>query len=253
MHILLTNDDGIYAPGIYALYLELKKIGKVTVVAPDSEKSAVGHGITLSHPIFYRKCNRKGSFFGYGVKGTPADCVKFAVSVLLKNNRPDVVISGINLGPNDGCSVFYSGTVAGAREGALIGIPSMAVSLDTFRDPCFVYAAKCTTKLIKFLMKNNVPKGTFLNVNVPNKKFSQIKGIKMTRQCMTPIHGTFRKRTDPSLREYYWMTAKTPVKRKDMSFDTYALNAGYVTVTPIASDSTDHLFLKEMNSWKMMT
>lgn len=251
MHILLTNDDGIYAPGIYTIYEELKKIGKVTVVAPDSEKSAVGHGITLSHPIFYKKCNRKGKFFGYGIKGTPADCVKFAVSVLLKKDKPDVVISGINLGPNDGCSVFYSGTVAGAREGALCGIPSMAVSLDAFSDPYFTYAAKCAKKLTPFLMKNNIPKGTFLNVNVPNKKVSQIKGIRMTKQCMIPIHGTFRKRTDPSLREYYWMTAKSPVKRNDTSLDTYALNDGYVTVTPIASDSTDHSFLEEMNHWKV--
>ncbi len=117
-HILLTNDDGIYADGIYALFLELKKVAKVTVVAPDAEQSSVGHAITLSHPIWYKKVNRKGNFFGYGISGTPADCVKFAVSVNLKT-KPDLVISGINCGPNDGCSVFYSRTVAGAREGAL--------------------------------------------------------------------------------------------------------------------------------------
>ena len=122
MHILLTNDDGIYAEGIYALYQELKKIAKVSVIAPDSEKSSVGHGITLAHPIWFKKINRKGRFFGYAISGTPADCVKFATSVLLKR-KPDMVVSGINLGPNDGCSVHYSGTVAGAREGALLGIP----------------------------------------------------------------------------------------------------------------------------------
>src|SRR3990167_9211343 len=114
MKILLTNDDGIYAEGIYALYKELVKVGDVTVVAPDSERSSVGHGITLSHPILFKKVNRKGRFFGYGISGTPADCVKFGVRVVLKR-KPDLLVSGINLGANDGCSVFYSGTVAGAR------------------------------------------------------------------------------------------------------------------------------------------
>jgi len=251
MHILLTNDDGIYAPGIYALYLELKKIGRVTVVAPDSERSSVGHGITLSHPIWHKKCYRKEKFFGHGVSGTPADCVKFATSVLLKKDRPDVVVSGINLGPNDGCSVIYSGTVAGAREGALVGIPSIAISLGSFVDHNFGYAAKCGAKLVKKMSKHEMPKGTFLNVNVPNKKASAIKGIKMTQQCMIPIHGVFRKRKDPSAREYYWMTAKMPVKRPQLEFDTYALSSDYVTVTPIQCDSTDHQFLQELQDWKV--
>src|SRR3989338_7858028 len=150
MRILLTNDDGIYADGIYALYLELKKIGTVTVAAPDSERSSVGHGITLAHPIWDKRVNRKGQFFGIGISGTPADCVKFAVAVLLKR-KPDVVVSGINLGHNDGCSVFYSGTVAGAREGALMGIPSLAVSLGTFVNPNFSVVAKYTAKLAKII------------------------------------------------------------------------------------------------------
>ena len=111
MNILLTNDDGIYAEGIYALYRELRKLADVTVVAPDSEKSSVGHGITLTHPIWQKKVHRKGKFFGYGISGTPADCVKFGISVIMKK-KPDLVVSGINFGANDGCSVFYSGTVA---------------------------------------------------------------------------------------------------------------------------------------------
>src|SRR3989338_604903 len=153
MRILLTNDDGIYADGIYALYLELKKIGAVTVVAPDSERSSVGHGITLAHPIWDKRVNRKGRFFGIGISGTPADCVKFAVAVILKR-KPDVVVSGINLGHNDGCSVFYSGTVAGVREGALMGIPSIAVSLATFINPDFSFAAQCAAKLTKLSVQN---------------------------------------------------------------------------------------------------
>lgn len=250
MHVLLTNDDGIYAEGIYALYLELKKLGTVTVVAPDSEKSSVGHGITLAHPIWDKRVNRKGRFFGVGISGTPADCVKFAVGVLLKR-KPDVVVSGINLGHNDGCSVFYSGTVAGAREGALMGIPSIAVSLATFVNPDFKNAADYGAKLTKLVYKNGIPQGTLLNVNVPNKKKSQIKGIKMTRQGLVPIHGTFHKRTDPNFREYHWMTGKIPVRKKDDSVDSSALNNNYVTVTPIQRDQTDYSFLDELNHWKV--
>jgi len=160
-------------------------------------------------------------------------------------------VSGINLGHNDGCSVFYSGTVAGAREGALMGIPSIAVSLATFVNPDFTYAAKYGAKLVKLTTKRKMPKGTFLNVNVPNKKPSQIKGIRMTRQGMIQIHGTFRKRINPDGKEYYWMSGKMPVRKKDDTVDSYALNSSYVTVTPIGNDQTDYSFLKKLKSWEM--
>ena len=244
MNILLTNDDGIYADGILALYRELKKIGVVTVVAPDSEKSSVGHGITLAHPIRLRKVNRKSKLFGYGVTGTPADCVKFGVSVILKK-KPNLVISGINFGANDGCSVFYSGTVAGAREGALLGIPAMAISLATFVNPDFKFAAKTGAGLAKFLYEHPLAPGTFLNVNVPAVPSRQIKGIRMTRQGLVPIHGSFQKRSDPNLRDYYWMTGKVPPHKTELNVDTYALHQNYVTVTPIHSDLTDDPALKE--------
>lgn len=248
MQILLTNDDGIYAEGIFALYQELKKVGQVTVAAPDSERSSVGHGITLAHPIWYKKVRRKDRFFGYGISGTPADCVKFAVNVLLKR-KPDLVISGINLGANDGCSVFYSGTVAGARESALMGISSMAVSLATFTDPEFKPAARYAARLAKAVLKSGIPKGSFLNVNVPNLSLKQIKGVTCTRQGTVPIHGAFHKRFDPNLKEYYWLTGKAPVHKNDNSVDTYALNNGYVTVTPVQSDTTDYQFLGQLRKW----
>ena len=149
MRILLTNDDGIYAPGIYAAYKELSKIADVMVVAPKSEQSSVGHGITLFYPLFVKKISPEKHFDGHAVSGKPADCVKFAVSVLLKGKKPDMVISGINFGGNDGCSVFYSGTVAAAREGALMGINSFAISLNSFDDPEFLASAKFTAKLAK--------------------------------------------------------------------------------------------------------
>lgn len=249
MRILLTNDDGIEAEGIYALYLQLKKLGPVSVVAPESERSSVGNAITLAHPLWKKKVYRKGRLFGTSVSGTPADCVKFALAVL--KCKPDVVVSGINLGHNDGCSVFYSGTVAGAREGSLMGIPSLAVSLDTFTRPDFAYAARLAAKIVKKIAKEKLPKGTFLNINVPNKKASQIKGIKMTRQGLVPIHGRFRKRKDPGQREYYWMTGVMPVKMKDNRIDSTALLNDYVTVTPIQNDQTDHTFLEQLEHWKV--
>jgi len=250
MNILLTNDDGIYAEGIYAAYRELKKIGKVTVVAPDMERSSVGHGITLSHPIWQKRVNRKGQSFGVGISGTPADCIKFAISILLKK-KPDIVVSGINLGPNDGCSVFYSGTVAGAREGALLGIPSLAISLAAFLNPDFRYAAKCSAKLVKHIIKNGLPRGTFLNVNVPCVSLSKMKGMVVTRQGTVPIHGVFRKRIDPHLREYYWMTGKAPRLKATKEVDTYALRRHYVTVTPIQSDLTDYHFFQKLKMWRL--
>ncbi len=239
MRILLTNDDGIYSEGIYALYIELKKLGTVTVVAPDSERSSVGHGITLSHPIFYKKIRRRDRFFGYAVSGTPADSVKFAISILLKA-KPNLIVSGVNLGANDGCSVFYSGTVAAAREGALFGIPSIAVSLNTFVNPHFKPAAHYAARCARIFLRHKIPRGTFLNVNVPHAPLKEIKGIKVTRQGTQPIHSSFKRRKDPNLREYYWMTGRLIVKKKDVDVDIYALKNNYVTVTPIQCDSTDY-------------
>lgn len=249
MHILLTNDDGIYADGLYALYRELRKIATVTVVAPESERSSVGHGITLAHPIWYKKIQRKNKPFGYAISGTPADCVKFAVAVILKR-KPDLVISGINLGANDGCSVFYSGTVAGAREGALLGIPSIAISLATFVQANFSYAARLGRRLASALYRQKMPKRIFWNVNVPNVKASQINGIKIVRQGTTPIHSQFTRRTDPHFRRYYWMSGKLPPTQKDDT-DTSALHRHYVTVTPILCDLTDYDLMKKLSGWEM--
>jgi 5'-nucleotidase len=249
MQILLTNDDGIYAEGVAALAKTLARVGVVTVVAPDSERSAVSHGITLAHPIWFKKVKRRNRFFGYGISGTPADCVKFGVGVILKK-KPDLVVSGVNQGDNDGCSVFYSGTVAGAREGALLGIPSIAISLASFDSNAdFRYAAEFGARLAKKVFQEGLPGETFLNVNVPDKKASQIKGVRVTRQGMTPIHCEFRRRFDPNLREYYWMTGKVPQRKKDLSIDTYALHQGYVTLTPVHCNLTDERVIQDITEW----
>ena len=245
MRILLTNDDGIYAEGIHAAYKELSKIAEVTVVAPDAEQSSVGHGITLFYPLFDKKVSPEKLFHGHAVSGKPADCVKFAIGVLLKGKKPDLVISGINYGGNDGCSVFYSGTVAGAREGCLEGIDSFAISLDCFDNPDFSIAAKFTAKLAKWVYQNPLPKGTFLNVNVPQGK---PKGARFTRQGTEAIHGTFEKRKCPHDRHYYWMGAKSPDHKNDNGIDTYALKNKYITITPILSDLTNEDFLSKTHS-----
>ena len=247
MKILLTNDDGIYAPGIYAIYKDLIKFADVTVVAPDVEQSSVGHGITLFYPLFVRKVKRKDKFFGYAVSGKPADCVKLGLEIILKGKKPDLVVSGINLGNNDGCSVFYSGTVAGAREGTLMGIDSMALSLDSFDNPKFEKSAKIGAKLAKLIFKNKLPQGTFLNVNVPP---GAIKGILPTLQGAEPIHGHFKIRRNPHDKIYYWMTGKNPTHVNDNSIDTYALKNGYATVNPVHCSLTDEKFLDKLHQWK---
>ncbi len=166
MLILLTNDDGIHAPGLFALYQALKPEHDLCVVAPESEMSAVGHAITLTSPIRVKKIRKNGMDYGFAVQGTPADCVKIAVQELLEI-PPDVILSGINLGANVGVNILYSGTVSAATEGAFLGIRSAAISLDTIKDPDFSFAANFSKELIRFMLMANLQDGIALNVNIP--------------------------------------------------------------------------------------
>ena len=241
MHILLTNDDGIRAPGIAALYKTLTKAGRVTVLAPEGERSSVSQAITLDHPLYYKSVVFAGKVKGHSLSGTPADCVKFALAVILKNDKPDMVVSGINRGSNDGCSVFYSGTVAAAREASLSGLPAIAVSLDQWDNPDFAHAGVTGLSVVRWVAKKGLPKGTFLNVNVPSGKSI---GIRWTSQCRMPIHGDFQQRKDPAGREYYWMTGRPPASNSEKTSDSYLLSRGFATVTPVHCDSTDYNTLK---------
>ena len=166
LHVLISNDDGIAAPGIHALVKEIRKIAKVTVVAPDRQQSAVGHAITMNYPLRAIPYERDGEFFGYAVDGTPADAVKLGVRYLLKE-RPDLVVSGINHGSNTAINILYSGTVSAATEGTVLGIPSIAVSLTTYDEADFTYAAKFSARLAAVVLERGLPAGTLLNVNVP--------------------------------------------------------------------------------------
>ncbi len=251
MHILLTNDDGVHADGLRAMYQALSKVGKVTVVAPDGERSSISQAITLQHPIYHREIVFQGKNKAHAVSGTPADCVKFAVAVLFKGCRPDMVVSGINHGSNDGCSVFYSGTVGAAREGALLGIPSLAVSLDCRSLRNFVQAASIGVRVLRKLSVTETPGGTFFNLNVPDLASGQVKGIRLARQCRVPIHGEFRVRKDPTGRTYYWMTGRPPASGKETLSDSWLIKRGYAVVAPIHCDTTNYVFLNQTVSQKM--
>lgn len=246
--ILVSNDDGIDAPGIYALVHELKKMGEVTVVAPDKQQSAVGHAITMNYPLRVTQFSKNGSFFGLAVEGTPADCVKLAVHTLLPR-RPDILVSGINHGSNTAINIIYSGTVSAATEGTVLGIPSIAMSLTTYDKPDFRYAAKFARKLASFILKKGMPKGTLLNVNIPSVKEKEIRGIKVTRQGKTRWDDTFEVRRDPYNKEYYWLTGELEVIDHSDDTDQIAVMNNYVSITPIQYDLTDYNLLKKMRTW----
>jgi 5'-nucleotidase len=248
LHILVSNDDGIDAPGIYALVQELKKIARVTVVAPDEQRSAVGHAITMNYPLRVRKFSKNGEFFGYGVDGTPADSVKIGVRTILQE-KPDLLISGINHGSNTAINIIYSGTVSAATEGTILGIPSIAVSLTTYDKPDFRFAAKLSRKLAELLLKYGLPKDTLLNVNVPPIKEKDIRGIRITKQGKSRWDDTFDVRRDPNNKEYYWLTGKLDVLDSTEDTDLIAILNKYVSITPIQFDLTNYKALPDLKDW----
>jgi len=251
MKILLTNDDGIFADGIYALFKEMKQLGDVIAVAPASEQSAVGHAITLMNPLRINEVNRHGEFFGYAVNGTPADCVKLAVHALMEE-RPEVVVSGVNLGANIGTSVIYSGTVSAATEGTILGIPSIAVSLATFSNPDFRFASKFARKLASTVLeKGGLPRGTLLNVNIPALPEAEIAGVEITCNSDSRFEDIFEKRLDPRKRVYYWSAGVEQTFDLRDGTDSAALRAKKVSITPIHFDMTDHAQVETIKSWNL--
>lgn len=248
LHILICNDDGIDAPGIYALAQEIRKFARVTVVAPDRQQSAVGHAITMQYPLRAMPFNKNGEFFGYAVKGTPADAVKLAVKQLLKEPA-DILLSGINHGSNTAINIMYSGTVSAATEGTILGIPSIAVSLTTYEEPDFAVAARFAAHLAQLVAEKGLPSGTLLNVNVPNLPVKEIRGVKITSQGRSSWDDTFDVRCDPAGREYFWLTGHMNITDTDPGTDQVAIGEGYISVTPIHYDLTDRDALVEMRGW----
>jgi 5'-nucleotidase len=250
--ILISNDDGIDAPGIEALAREMKKLGEVTVVAPDKQRSAVGHAITMNYPLRSTKFYKRGKFFGYAIEGTPADCVKLAVRSLLPS-PPDIVVSGVNHGSNTAINVIYSGTVSAATEGTILGIPSLAVSLTTYGKADFRPAAGFARKLATLVLQNGLPHGTLLNVNVPAIPGKKIRGVRFTRQGKTRWDDTFDVRTDPNNKEYFWLTGKLEVIDHSSETDEIAIREQYISVTPIQYDLTDYSALTKLRRWNVRT
>jgi 5'-nucleotidase len=250
MKILLTNDDGIMAPGIQAMYRQLKKSAEVTVIAPEAERSAVGHAITLFDPLRVQEFKGPRGFAGLALNGTPADCVKIAVRAILEE-PPDLVISGINRGANVGTNVLYSGTVSAATEGALLGIPSMAVSV-TGSVRSFRPAAVIAARLAEKINRSGLPADVSLNVNIPALPLKEIKGIKVTRLGSLRVTEWFDRRTDPTDRVYYWQAGESVIRQgNDLEVDDAALSSGYVSVTPLHLDLTSHSFREKLGRWNL--
>jgi 5'-nucleotidase len=247
VNILLTNDDGIHHEALWALQEVLSCQHKVCVVAPDKERSAVGHSITLATPLRFNKVQTNGGW-GYAVSGTPADCVKLAVLEILQA-RPDLVVSGINPGPNVGINLNYSGTVSAAKEAALMGIPAIAVSQMAAPDHGYKAAADFVQVLITEVTGKGLPSGTFLNVNIPACALVDIEGIRVTRQETSPLREILHKRIDPRNQTYYWRGIETHTVNQGADTDVGALSHNYISVTPVHCDMTDYQAMEHIKRW----
>lgn len=246
MHILVTNDDGIQAPGIRALAAALRALGKVTVVAPDRERSATGHAITVHSPLRVRRIADYPADEAYSLDGTPADCVKIAVEAL-PLDKFDLVISGINRGPNLGTDVLYSGTVSAAVEAAILGLPAIAISLADFRDAGFESAAQFAVKIAHEWRSQDLPPDTLLNVNWPR---AEAKGVVVTTLGRRRYANTFEKRQDPSGRDYFWMGGDVD-QDETPDTDVWAIASGYASITPIHFDLTNYKLISQVRSWNI--
>ena len=239
MNILLTNDDGIHAEGLWALYRCFTGYHQVAVVAPDRERSAIGHAITLNQPLRAEKISINGAARGYAVNGTPADCIKLGIQEILAD-RPDLVVAGINPGANVGVNLNYSGTVAAAKEAALCGTLGIAVSIEGRRSENYDDVAAFIKNLGEMVFRKGLPFGTFLNVNMPDCPLKKIAGVKVSRQGVTELSDYVDKRRDPRNRTYYWQGKDMQSFEADPEIDGTALSQNYISITPVKCDMTDY-------------
>jgi 5'-nucleotidase len=250
MRILLTNDDGIQASGLWALYHAFADRHQVTVVAPDRERSAVSHGITLHDPIRLHKVRQNGCPEGFSVTGTPADCVKLGLTEVFET-RPDLVLAGINPGANVGINLNYSGTVAAAKEAALSGIPAMAVSIIYPGDRNVAEAARFAETIACRIHEQGLPPGTFLNVNFPDLPMADIRGVRWSRQGTHLFEQHFEKRIDPRDRTYYWQGCDRQENYDHPDIDGAVLADRCISITPIKCDMTDYDALRDLSRWTL--
>ncbi len=246
MHILLTNDDGIQAPGLRALYHAFIEAGhRVSCIAPVTEQSAVGHAVTISLPLRVKEFKENG-FRGRGVYGTPVDCVKLALACLLEDDKPDMVASGINAGANVGVDLLYSGTVSAATEGAFLGFPALAVSYDDFNPGDLSEQAHYAAQLVERLTLRDLPPKCVLNLNFPARPMAETKSLTICRHTSAMWEDWYDQRQDPRGRPYYWLTGVIPPEKVSVDTDRALLTAGHATLTPLRFDFTDHALLTRL-------
>ncbi|HYQ90194.1 MAG TPA: 5'/3'-nucleotidase SurE [Candidatus Binatia bacterium] len=247
MEILVTNDDGIHADGLRALAAALRPLGNVTVIAPDREQSAASHALTLHRPLRIKKVE-EGVL---SVDGTPTDCVLLGVHGFMKQKRPDLVVSGINHGPNMGNDTSYSGTVAAAVEGTFLGIPSVAVSLATWGEADFTAAGGVAHDLVETFLAHGIRPGMCISVNIPPIPRASMKGVRVTRLGKRVFRDVIVEKTDPRGKLYYWIGGEDPTWEPDERSDFNAVNEGYVSVTPLLLELTDYKAIVEMEAWRL--
>ncbi|ALM48744.1 stationary phase survival protein SurE [Flavobacterium psychrophilum] len=250
--ILVTNDDGISAPGLRALISVMKELGDVAVVAPDSPQSATGHAITINNTLTINKVDIDPDIeTEYSCSGTPVDCVKFAVSEIL-HRKPDLCVSGINHGSNSSINVIYSGTMSAAVEAGIEGIPAIGFSLLDYNwNADFEQIKSAIRKITTEVLENGLPEGVILNVNFPKLKEKEIKGIKVCRQAKAMWQERFDKRQSPMGKDYYWLTGKFVNLDNGEDTDEWALEHGYISVVPVQFDLTAHHAMQTLNTWNL--
>lgn len=250
--ILVTNDDGITAPGLRALIRFMNEVGDVVVVAPDSPQSGMGHAITLDNTLYSKKVTidpKNGAKEEYSCSGTPADCVKMGLQVILER-RPDICISGINHGANSSINVIYSGTMSAAIEAGIEGIPSIGFSLcDYSWEANFEPPKTHIQNIVREALKKGMPQGVVLNVNIPKREEADYRGIKICRQARANWKEKFDKRTSPSGKDYYWLTGEFELLDKGEDTDEWALSNGFISVVPTQFDLTAHHAMQHINNW----
>jgi 5'-nucleotidase len=250
MHILVTNDDGVWAPGIYALQAVLRTLPdiRISIIAPAENQSAVGHRKTLYDPLRIDPVTLNGGIEAFACSGSPADAIALALMGFVKE-PVDLVVSGINQGANLAQDITYSGTVTAAMEAVLYGVPAIAFSLDSYKEPAFDAAAKFARQFVPFVMSQELPELTLLNVNVP---VGEIKGVRATRQGRRRYHDTLVERVDPGGRPYYWIGGERPTgDTEEVGTDVWASAQGYISITPIRLDMTARRFLESMQDWSV--
>lgn len=248
MHILVTNDDGVDAPGLLALQQALQEIGEVTVFAPDHNWSAAGHTKTMHKPLRVSQATLPDGTLAYSTTGAPSDCVALVILGIL-DHQPDLVVSGVNQGANVGHDITYSGTIAAAMEAVIFGIPALAVSLDSYQSHDFAYAARFAARLVKLVLERGLPPNTFLNVNVPAVHQDEIADVKITRLGKRVYSDKLVERQDPRGRNYYWIGGEPPTGVPEEGTDIWALANKYVSITPLHLDMTDCQMMEELGRW----